>query len=73
LSFLIHPFCCDFEGIAVHVKTPEHIAGLLAYLSQPEEKANEDRVLTYFRKVYGNAFTRQEEAERSYPFGQLHG
>lgn len=49
----------------MHVKTPEHIAGLLAYLSQPEEKANEDRVLTYFRKVYGNAFTRQEEAERS--------
>jgi hypothetical protein len=44
---------------------PEHIKGLLAYLSQPDEKANEDRALTYFRKVYGDAFTRQEEAERA--------
>jgi len=44
---------------------PEHIKGLLAYLSQPDEKANEDRALTYFRRVYGDAFTRQEEAERA--------
>jgi len=41
---------------------PDHIQGLLAYLSQPDEKANEDRALTYFRKAYGDAFTRQEEA-----------
>ncbi|MFZ0770647.1 MAG: hypothetical protein WAN08_04435, partial [Candidatus Sulfotelmatobacter sp.] len=59
------PFRRRFEGTAVHVNMPEHVAGLLAYLSQPDEKANEDRALTYFRKVYGDAFTRQEEAERA--------
>jgi hypothetical protein len=36
----------------------------LAYLSQPAEKANEDLALTYFRKTFGEAFTRQKEAKR---------
>lgn len=49
----------------MHVHVPEHIAGLLAYLSQPDEKANEDRALNYFRKIYGDAFTRQQEAEHA--------
>jgi hypothetical protein len=44
---------------------PEHIQGLVEYLSQPEERANEDRALNYFRHVYGDAFTRQEEAGRA--------
>lgn len=35
---------------------------MLAYLSQPAEKANEDLALAYFRKVFGDAFTRQKEA-----------
>src|SRR5438552_4190697 len=44
---------------------PSHVAGLLAYLSRPEEKANEDQALAYFRKVFGAAFTRQQEARRA--------
>ena len=44
---------------------PAHISGLLAYLCQPTEKANEDLALTYFRKIYGEAFTRQKEAKQS--------
>src|ERR1700747_679981 len=45
------------------VSLPAHIVGLLSYVSQPEEKANEDLVLTYFRKTFGDAFTRQKEAK----------
>jgi hypothetical protein len=44
---------------------PSHVAGLLAYLSRPEEKANEDQALTYFRKLFGESFTRQQEAKRA--------
>lgn len=44
---------------------PPHIQGLLIYLSQPEEKANEDLAIQYFRKVYGESFTRQKEARRA--------
>lgn len=40
---------------------PPDIAGLLAYVSQPAEKANEDLALAYFRKRY-EGFTRQKEA-----------
>ena len=38
---------------------------MLAYLGQPTEKANEDLALAYFRKTFGEAFTRQKEASQS--------
>jgi len=44
---------------------PAHVDGLLAYLNQPTEKANEDLALAYFRKVFGDAFTRQKDAKQS--------
>jgi hypothetical protein len=44
---------------------PAHVGGLLAYLNQPTEKANEDLVLAYFRKAFGGAFTRQKDAKQS--------
>ncbi len=44
---------------------PDHIQGLIEYLSAPEEKANEDLILKYFRKTFGDQFTRQKEADRS--------
>lgn len=44
---------------------PAHIEGLLAYLRQPNEKANEDLAIAYFRKVFGHSFTRQKEAKRA--------
>jgi hypothetical protein len=44
---------------------PAHVSGLLAYLSQPAEKASEDLALTYFRKVFCETFTRQKEAKQS--------
>jgi hypothetical protein len=43
-------------------RVPAHIEGLLRFLSRPEERANEDQALAYFRLVYGEAFTRQKEA-----------
>lgn len=43
-------------------KLPAHIEGLLTYLSSPEEKANEDLIIQYFRKVFGESFTRQKGA-----------
>ena len=46
-------------------KLPDHIDGLVRYLSSPDEKANEDLILKYFRKTFGDEFTRQEEADRS--------
>lgn len=46
-------------------KLPAHIDGLLAYLSSPEEKANEDLIIQYFRKIFGQDFTRQKEASSS--------
>lgn len=42
---------------------PKHISGLLAYLSQPNEKANEDLALGYFRHAFGDEFTRQSQAK----------
>jgi hypothetical protein len=44
---------------------PTHMRGLLSYLSQPEEKANEDLAIAYFRKVFGSVFTRQKEANHA--------
>lgn len=44
---------------------PAHVQGLLAYLSHPEERANEDLALNYFRVVFGDGFTRQHDAKRS--------
>lgn len=44
---------------------PPHIEGLLTYLSRPHETANEDLALAYFRKVFGNSFTRQADAQRA--------
>ena len=41
---------------------PDHVKGLLAYLAEPEEKANEDLAIWYFRKICEEAFTRQKEA-----------
>jgi hypothetical protein len=42
---------------------PSHIRGLVAYLSKPDEKANEDLALAYFRAVFGDSFKRQKEAK----------
>ena len=53
------------SNIAVSTPIPAHINGLLAYLRQPNEKANEDLALAYFRKIYGAQFTRQTEAKRA--------
>ena len=44
---------------------PPHIGGLLSYLNQPAEKANEDLALAYFRKAFGETFTRQKDAKQS--------
>lgn len=44
---------------------PSHIVGLLSYLSGPFEKANEDLALSYFRKVFGDVFTRQQDAKHA--------
>jgi hypothetical protein len=44
---------------------PAHVSGLVEYLCQPAEKANEDLALAYFRKTFGEAFTRQKEAKQS--------
>jgi hypothetical protein len=41
---------------------PEYINGLLKYLAKPDEKANEDLALAYFRKLYGDDFHRQHDA-----------
>jgi hypothetical protein len=51
--------------IVMSTPLPVHIDGLLAYLRQPNEKANEDLALGYFRKVFGTTFTRQKEAKRA--------
>lgn len=52
-------------GVPMPISIPEHIKGLLTYMSQPEEKANEDLAIGYFRKLYGDAFTRQKEAQHA--------
>jgi hypothetical protein len=44
---------------------PSHVEGLLAFLSNPDEKANEDLALGYFRKIFGADFTRQKDAKRA--------
>jgi len=41
---------------------PKHVRGLVAYLGQPDEKANEDRATAYFREVFGETFRRQTDA-----------
>lgn len=50
---------------------PHHIEGLIQYLGQPNEKANEDLALTYFRKVFPN-FSRQSDAGGSDGYVQGH-
>ena len=37
---------------------------LIDYLSQSQERANEDKILQYFRDIYDN-FSRQEDAKRA--------
>jgi hypothetical protein len=44
---------------------PSHVEGLMAYLRQPNEKANEDLAIAFFRKLFGEVFTRQKEARQS--------
>jgi hypothetical protein len=41
---------------------PVHVAGLLRFLSQPNEKSNEDLALSYFRSLYPDSFQRQAGA-----------
>jgi hypothetical protein len=48
---------------------PAHIDGLLRYLSRPNETANEDRAITYFRTVYGDAFTKDAKRSDGYVAG----
>ncbi|MBT2185548.1 hypothetical protein [Sphingobium nicotianae] len=42
---------------------PSHIAGLLAYLDRPHERANEDMALAYFRALFPKSFQRQSDAK----------
>jgi hypothetical protein len=49
------------EYIMDRSSLPHHVEGLIQYLGQPNEKANEDLALTYFRHVFPN-FTRQSDA-----------
>jgi hypothetical protein len=58
------PVCVDLNKV-LPKPLPAHVSGMLAYLCQPTEKANEDLALTYFRKTFGEAFTRQKEAGQS--------
>jgi hypothetical protein len=58
------PVCVVLNKVASK-PLPPHVSGMLAYLSQPNEKANEDLALAYFRKTFGEAFTRQKEASQS--------
>lgn len=44
---------------------PDHVSGLLRYLSHPFERANEDLALAYFRRAFGDAFQRQADAKRA--------
>lgn len=44
---------------------PEHVRGLLRYLSKPFERANEDLALAYFRATFGENFQRQADAKRA--------
>lgn len=46
-------------------KLPDHIDGLIRYLSSRNEKTNEDLILKYFRKVFGDEFKRQSDADGS--------
>ena len=50
------------SSFALLEELPLSVRGLLAYLSQPEEKANEDLAIAYFRQLYPKTFTRQKEA-----------
>lgn len=43
---------------------PKHFDGLIRYLSHPNERANEDFAISYFRNLFPK-FTRQSEASRS--------
>ena len=36
---------------------------LIEYLSQSQERANEDKILQYFRDIYKKNFSRQKEAK----------
>jgi hypothetical protein len=56
--------CVGLNKVAAKL-LPSHLNGMLAYLCQPNEKANEDLALAYFRKTFGEVFTRQKEASKS--------
>jgi hypothetical protein len=58
------PVCAVLNKV-LSKSLPAHVSGILAYLSQPTEKANEDLALAYFRKTFGENFTRQREAGQS--------
>lgn len=42
-----------------------HVDGLRRYLLGSDERANEDLVLSYFRHLFGEQFTRQADAKRA--------
>jgi hypothetical protein len=44
---------------------PQRVTGLLRYLCQPFERANEDMALGYFRELLGDSFQRQSEARNA--------
>lgn len=43
----------------------QRFAGLLSYLCQPHERANEDMAIGYFRELFGDSFQRQKEAKKA--------
>lgn len=64
---VIGPKTDDFVTIVCMPEShlPAHVAGLVAYLSQSQEKANEDRAINYFRHVYADDFKRQNDAKNA--------
>lgn len=46
-------------------KLPDRFRGLVDYLCNPHEKANEDLVISYFRRLFGAEFTRQADAKNA--------
>lgn len=43
----------------------QRFSGLLSYLCQPYERANEDMAIGYFRDLFGRSFQRQKEAKKA--------
>lgn len=46
-------------------KIPGHIHGFLNYISKSSEKASDDLIIQYFRKLFGSNFKRESEAANS--------